>query len=388
MDALLIEDSCSDARIVKLLIKASDSGKSRVHHVERFEEALKLLAVNTFDIILLDLNLPDGKGLQLLKRLRQLIPKTPIVILTGLQDSAIADEALQEGAQDYVVKSETFSPIRLSQLGYGDVGNLLLQRLRYAIKRTEVLQSLDHNQERYALVAQATNDGIWEWDVDTNRIYCSKKWISLLGLSDKTVNDGSDVWLSRIHPQDRAMFKQKLQTLLTKQKQLHCEYRIQHENGDYLWILTKGSAILDENGNILRLIGTHTNITVYSELSASPPKKTELPQRVLHSTSIGIISNLAALYIEEDRLDEALPLVEGTLLMRKWLLGDAHIEVASNTYQLATLNDNLGRYKKAENFYKEALGLFEKLLGPQDTTTKLIRLKTFMITRMNQKMGV
>lgn len=389
MDALLVEDSRSDAQLVKAIVSSSNSAKPNLHHVRRFDEALSALEEAAFDIVLLDLHLPDGEGLHLIKQLKQLVPQVPIVVLTGLQDETVAEAALHEGAQDYVVKSETFSPLRLSKLGYVDVGNLLIQRLQYAIKRAEAMQKTESSQERYALVAQGANDGIWDWDLINNRVYYSPQWQSLLGLPDNSMGDSPEEWLSRIHPDDRESFEQKFQDYIScRQQQFHYEYRIRHNNGDYLWVLTRGTALWDADGDVYRIAGSQTDMTIRTKVVTPPPPKKEVAQTALHAIAIGIMSSLADLYLEESRYSEAAPLLEGTLMMRKWLWGDTHLDVTLNLYQLATAYDNQGRYKKAKFLYQEALTLFEEHLGPKHHTTNIVRLKVLLITRMNKKLGL
>ncbi|MBE9068357.1 PAS domain-containing protein [Leptolyngbya cf. ectocarpi LEGE 11479] len=389
MDALLVEDSPSDAQLVKAIVSSSNSEKPNLHHVGRFDEALTMLETTAFDIVLLDLHLPDGEGLHLIKQLKQLAPQTPIVVLTGLQDQTIAEAALHEGAQDYVVKSETFSPLRLSKLGYVDVGNLLIQRLKYAIKRAESMQKMESSQERYALVAQGANDGIWDWDLVNDRVYYSPQWQALLGLPDNYISNSPEEWLSRIHPEDRENFEQKFQDYITcRQQQFHCEYRIRHNNGDYLWVLTRGTALWNADGVVYRIAGSQTDMTIRAKVASPPPQQEEFAQTALHAVAIGIMSSLADLYLEEDRYSEAAPLLEGTLMMRKWLWGNTHFDVTLNVYQLATAYDNQGRYKKAKFLYQEALTLFEEHLGAKHHTTNIVRLKVLLINRMNEKLGL
>ncbi len=388
IDALLIEDSCSDAQLVKTVINLSDSEKPKLHHVERFEEALTILENHTFDIVLLDLNLPDGYGLDLIKQLRRRVPQIPIVVLTGLSDQAMADAALREGAQDYVVKSDTFSPVQLSQLGYATIGNLLVQRIQYAIKRTELAQQSKISQERYALVAQGANDGIWDWDLVNNSVYYSPQWKFLLGLRDNDCGSSPNEWLSRIHPDDKKYVEQTLEDYFAGCcHQFHCEYRIQHANGDYLWVLTRGTALRDDAGVAYRIAGSQTAMTSCSKLAHSP-QQPELAQITLHFIAIGIITNLANLYIETDCDNEAISLLEGALMMRKWLFGNTHLEVALNLYQLATLYDNQGRYQRAEPLYREALVLFEENLGADHDYTNVIRIKVLLVARMNQSLDI
>lgn len=389
IDALLVEDSPSDAQLVEKIVNLADTIKPVFHHVRRFDDALSVLEFNTFDVILLDLHLPDGEGISLIKRLKQRVPHTPIVVLTGQTEQSLVEEALQAGVQDYVIKSDLFSPIYLKKLGYTNVGNQLVQRLQYAINRTKSHQILNQDQERYALVAQAAHDGIWDWDLKTESVYYSPQWKSLLGLQHVAISDSPEEWLSRIHPEDRDQVEDKLHTyLLTRQSSFHCEYRIRHENGEYLWVLTRGTAMWDPSGVAYRLVTCHTDMSLKTQLPHAPQEQQDIAQSTLHYVAIGMLSHLANLNLEQDQPEEAVPLLEGTLMMRKWLLGSNHVDVIANVYQLATLYDNQGRYKKAKFLYQEALALFEENFGEHHPTTKLVRLKVMLINRMNDVMGI
>ena len=306
IEALLVEDNWSDAQLFEAIVNSSDFGKPRLHHAERFDEALTVLESNTFDVVLLDLHLPDGQGLELIKKLKELAPQTPIIVLTGLQSQTTAVAALQEGAQDYLVKSDTFSPTRLAQLGYVDVGNLLVQRLRYAIERAELTKQLEISQERYALAVQGANDGIWDWDLQNNRVYYSPRWQSLLGLQEASISNSPDEWLSRIHPQDRQHFEHQLQAhLARRQQQFRCEYRIRHQDGDYRWVLTRGMALWDNTWIAYRIAGSQTDITTRKSLEQDLYQEKELAQITLHSIGDAVITTN-----EQGRIRDFNPVAE------------------------------------------------------------------------------
>ena len=126
---LLIEDNPGDARLLRTLLQETASSQFELVHAERFSEALNRLSERRFDVVLLDLSLPDAQGLETISRLSGQAEGTPIVILTGLNDEEIAIRALQQGAQDYLVK------------GQAD-GQLLARALRYAIERHKAEESL------------------------------------------------------------------------------------------------------------------------------------------------------------------------------------------------------------------------------------------------------
>lgn len=306
IDALLIEDNPSDAELFQELLTSSELIETTLHHAKRFNEAVQALEASShdFDVVLLDLCLPDGQGVDLVKQLKMLIPKVPVVVLTGIQDQKVAIAALQEGAQDYLVKSDTFSPERLQRLGYVDVGNLLAKTIQYAIERTELTKKLEISEERYALAVQGANDGIWDWDLRTNTICYSRRWQKMLGLEHTSISVSPEEWLTRIHDDDRINFKVKLHQHLNSHgfnsgSNFQCEYRILHSDGHYRWMLTRGMALWDKSGFPYRIAGSQTDITERKELEQSLHKEKELAQVTLHSIGDAVITTDEYGYIKD-----------------------------------------------------------------------------------------
>lgn len=119
---LLVEDNLGDADLLQEFLETESAEQLQIHHHQRLGPALQDLKQRQFDLVLLDLSLPDSFGLETFTRLRAQCPHIPVVILSGLGDEAIALEAVQMGAQDYLVKGE-----------FDDY--LLLRAIRYAIAR-------------------------------------------------------------------------------------------------------------------------------------------------------------------------------------------------------------------------------------------------------------
>jgi signal transduction histidine kinase len=122
---LLIEDNLGDARLLAEMFKEQDAHQVELHHVTCMAEAETYLAQCAVDIILLDLGLPDTQGLEAVRRTRAAAPLIPLVVLSGLDDELMAVRALQEGAQDYLLKGHTET-------------RGLLRSLRYAIERNTI----------------------------------------------------------------------------------------------------------------------------------------------------------------------------------------------------------------------------------------------------------
>ncbi len=122
LNVVLVEDNAGDARLLREMFSKEKAGSFELTHFLRMADALSHLAKNAVDIVLLDLGLPDGHGLDTVRRAHAVAPHVPVIVLTGLDDETLAAEAIKEGAQDYLIK--------------GQIENRALPRvLRYAIER-------------------------------------------------------------------------------------------------------------------------------------------------------------------------------------------------------------------------------------------------------------
>jgi signal transduction histidine kinase len=130
LQVLLVEDNSGDARLLREMFSNERTGSFELTHVLRLSEALILLAKGGFDIVLLDMGLPDGHGLDTVRRAHAVAPGVPLIVLTGLDDEVLAAEAMKEGAQDYLIK--------------GEIENRALPRaLRHSIERQRMQSETD-----------------------------------------------------------------------------------------------------------------------------------------------------------------------------------------------------------------------------------------------------
>jgi diguanylate cyclase (GGDEF)-like protein/PAS domain S-box-containing protein len=152
---LLVEDNPGDARLLHWMINEQGSNNMQLMHVECMSDAEKHLAERAFDIILLDLGLPDAQGLGAVRRAHAAAPRVPLVVLTGLDDESLAAQALQEGAQDYLIKGQI-------------EGRGLMRALRYAIERKFMEEALFVEQERAQITLNSIGDGVACTDISGN----------------------------------------------------------------------------------------------------------------------------------------------------------------------------------------------------------------------------
>ncbi len=124
--------------------------------------------------------------------------------------------------------------------------------------RNEIQQS----EERYKLVFEASNEGLWELDMATNEMFFSEAWYNIFD-SFKEVGEirNFNSWFELMHPEDREKAIHSLELLKTgKSDKYECEYRIRNKNGEYEWVFSKGIALKDGDNRIKRLAGSHVNI--------------------------------------------------------------------------------------------------------------------------------
>jgi len=172
---LVVEDDASDRRLIKLLLpQGMGLVRFNVEMVETLREATSRLNTGRYGVILLDLGLPDSQGLDTLRAVRRGSPETAIVVLTGLSDEEAGVEAIDEGAEDYLVKGPS--------LGY-----VLTRTIRHAIER----KRMDQGQTR--LLAELENANRELWDFVHTLSHDLKRPLSLLKtLADYLVSDYGD----------------------------------------------------------------------------------------------------------------------------------------------------------------------------------------------------
>ncbi|MCS6783256.1 MAG: ATP-binding protein, partial [Gloeomargarita sp. SKYG98] len=118
------------------------------------------------------------------------------------------------------------------------------------------------NQERYVLAMNGANDGLWDWDLENNTIYVSPRWHEILGLPAEAAVWDPEQWFERIHPEDYDRVRQALtEHLQGRRDHFESEYRMRHESGQYRWMLSRGLAIRDSDGQAYRMAGSQSDIT-------------------------------------------------------------------------------------------------------------------------------
>jgi len=155
---LLVEDNPGDARLLREMFNEHGTHNIKLTHVQCMSEGEKHLADTTVDIIVLDLGLPDAQGLEAVRRAHAAAPRIPLVVLTALDDEPLAARALQEGAQEHLIKGQ------IDTRG-------LLRALRYAVERKTMEEALFVEKERAQVTLHCIGDAVASTDVLGNITY-------------------------------------------------------------------------------------------------------------------------------------------------------------------------------------------------------------------------
>jgi diguanylate cyclase (GGDEF)-like protein/PAS domain S-box-containing protein len=212
--------------------------------------ALALADTGGFDLVLLDIGMPGMSGLEVLAQIRRTRSRTdlPIVMATARSQGADIVEAFRLGANDYVTKPIDFA--------------VALARIETHLAHQQAVRDLRESEERYALAVQGANDGLWDWDLKTDRVYWSPRWKAILGCDEREISAEPDEWFTRIHEEDIARVRAALHVYLQSgQGHFESEHRMRHRNGSYRWIRCRGAAVRDGERVATRFAGSIADIT-------------------------------------------------------------------------------------------------------------------------------
>jgi PAS domain S-box-containing protein len=171
---LVIEDDKSNTILIHEMLSESGIIAFDIHSADQLKAGLDLLAKKAFDVVLLDLNLPDSYGLDTFIRLQTQMPEIPVVILTGLDDET-ATQALQMGAQDYLLKGRMVKDSLIRSLNYA----IERQRLRIEQRFTE--KALRESENKYRELVENLNEGILIVDKDSYTTFVNQIIGNMLG---------------------------------------------------------------------------------------------------------------------------------------------------------------------------------------------------------------
>jgi len=218
---------------------------------DEFAEALKR---GSYDIIISDFTLPSYDGASALSLAREMCPETPFIFFSGTIGEEAAVEGLKRGAADYVLKQR---PTRLAPA--------VRQALRAAeehVQRQRAESALRQSEERFRIVAHVTNDVVWEWDVQNDKVTVSENFKATYGHPIRENGITSQYWFGYVHPDDRNRVMAGVSTLLASHGRVWwSEHRIRRADGVYADIFDRASVIYEPDGKPVKMVGVMIDMT-------------------------------------------------------------------------------------------------------------------------------
>ena len=275
MRVLLIEDNEDDAILIRDALSRQSSEPVTVEWADRLDTGLAQLTSGPFDAVLADLSLPDNHDLDIVSTLRRHRRDAPVIVLTGLDDEAVAEQALRHGAQDYWVKS------RLSPDG-------LTRAIRYAIERHQAELALRKSEERFHLACRATRDAIWDWEIDVDTLIWNETYRSVFGHSLPEKDNRMATWPERIHPEERAGVLAGLHAAIQSSDTIWtAEFRFLRTDGTYAHALDRGYIVRNEDGVPRRMIGAMIDMSERRQLDRQRAAQLAVTIALDESVSLG-----------------------------------------------------------------------------------------------------
>ena len=227
---LLIEDDPADARLIQDALAGAGSSPFRVEWVRQLSDALERLAGEGFEVILLDLSLPDSQGLDAFDQVFQAAPDSLILVLSGLTDEETARQAMERGAHDYFSK------------GHVDA-HWLPRALRYVMERKTARGALQSSEARFRAMSDASPLGIFVSDAAGSCIYTNAAYHTISGLTlEQTLGTN---WSMAIHPEDRERVLAEWRVAARDQAPFQTEFRFLQKDERIVWTRINSAAMLD-----------------------------------------------------------------------------------------------------------------------------------------------
>lgn len=248
---LLIEDEPGDASLVRQYLRASTNLRFELIWRENLADGEQIIAQQKIDVVLVDLSLPDSRGLDTVLRIRKATRVLPIIVLTGHDDTEFSLKALDCGAQDYLLKTSIDT-------------DTLVRAIRYAMSRISLERRLYESEQRMTMALQSACLGLWDWHIPSGKVIFNEQCASMLGYTLDEVGSDIDIWKRLVHPDDWQVVKASLDPHLRGETDLYsAEHRLLHKQGHWVWVHDTGRVLeWDFHGQPIRAVGIHQDISL------------------------------------------------------------------------------------------------------------------------------
>ncbi len=259
---LVIEDNSADVRLIKIYLEEYFEDKFEFSSFAYLQKGLDALSSSPFDIIILDLTLPDSAGLETFKKVHEHSPAIPIIVLTGIDNELIGINAMKLGAQDFLVKGNIHSKELSRSVNYSIERFKLLKELSDNTKDLEK-KTLDLLKEQIKLseAQHLSHIGSWDWDIEKNIVIWSEELYRIYNLDPQKNNISTDKIIKIVHPADKENAKRMMAEAKIKHEPFSFYYRIIVSDEIIKTIQVRGKVIVNDAGQAIKMSGTAQDVT-------------------------------------------------------------------------------------------------------------------------------
>jgi PAS domain S-box-containing protein len=270
---LLVEDNPVDGLFVQVCLSGTANPSFQLQAADRLSNGLAQLAAGGFDALLLDLYLPDSGGLASFEQAQAAAPSIPIVVMSGNTDEDLAVEAVQAGAQDYLVKG------RYDR-------ELLMRSLRYAIERKRTQQALSDLAQRLTYHVSNSPLAVIEWGADLDVIRWSGEAVRIFGWNFEEVRGKRWDEFPLVYPEDEERVRQVFADLCAgatpKNFSANRNYRA---DGSVVYCEWYNSSLMDSTGRLRSILSLALDVTERKDAE----ERLRLANRQLHQLSADLL---------------------------------------------------------------------------------------------------
>jgi PAS domain S-box-containing protein len=294
MKILYVEDELAHVELTERTLEDNLQDRFVLYHVDSLRGALKMLETQSdIDLVLTDLRLPDGSGMDLLNKVKEMPHAPAVVLVTGQGDEKVAVNALKAGAADYLVKE-------------GDYLHRLPAALKNAVAQNQLAReqaALRAAEQRFRILVEQLPAAVYTDNDDeySSALYVSPQIEEISGYAARDWLADPTFWLKRLHPDDLEPVMQKIRETHESLSDFNADYRLIHRDGHVVWVRDFAKIILDEEGNRKYWQGILFDITQEVEAQATLRASEERFRLIFHSTPIAT----CVVSLEEGRFIDA-----------------------------------------------------------------------------------
>jgi PAS domain S-box-containing protein/putative nucleotidyltransferase with HDIG domain len=278
---LMVEENRPNEILIREYLHGGNTYKYRVSQVDSLKDAKDRLPAVNPDTILLDLELPDSAGLRAVKELHKAVPFVPIIVFTTRSEQALAIKAVQQGAQDYLIKGNF-------------TGEVLGRSIHYAIERKSKERELEECDRKYHSLFMNVPDGIFRSTLDGRILAVNPALVKMLGYDSEAELLKVNAQEIYLEDEDRENF---IREITTRRTVRNYEIKLKRKDGEEITVIENTHLVPDESGQPRYLEGTMTDIT--------PLKKAEGELRESNATLqslFGAMNDVVIVYDRDGRI--------------------------------------------------------------------------------------